>query len=283
MVALLWSGLPQRRLPVFLLQGRSPSPRLLGLATLGAVGAACVNPYGPGLLAYDLRVTVNGQIGQYIEEWGSPNFHSFTILLAFCVPLAVLVYAIWSRRMPVLELSLTILFVLATLHSTRFVAYLFIGACGLAAGLPVRRAWGGRARRVVAALSVAVVIGIVAAPTVPAGSVTSDTPVAAFNYLASHPGRVFTEYTWADYSIARQRATFVDGRTDYFTGTALTQYFAVQNLTADPDPILAHYNVSYVVWPRGTALSLFLTRDRVWKVVDRTSAAVVFARRGAPS
>ena len=52
-------------------------------------------------------------------------------------------------------------------------------------------------------------------------------PVQAFNYLEHHPGRIFTEYTWGDYSIARHRATFVDGRTDLFEGNVLTEFFAV--------------------------------------------------------
>ena len=104
-------------------------------------------------------------------------------------------------------------------------------------------------------------------------------PVQAFDYLGAHHGRIFTEYTWGDYSIARHRATFADGRTDLFEGDVLTEFFAVTNLTTDPDPILSAYHVSYVVWAPHTALSEYLSHDPRWQVVDRSAVAVVFGRR----
>jgi hypothetical protein len=105
--------------------------------------------------------------------------------------------------------------------------------------------------------------------------------VAAFNFLAPHPGRIFTQYTWGDYAIARHRATFVDGRTDLFVGRVLSEFFAVSNLTAAPDPILSRYDVDYVVWAPRTPLALYLEKDQKWQVVDRTHQALVFARRTA--
>jgi hypothetical protein len=277
-VELVWSLVPERVVGSVGGTGRSPYPRQLELALVGALAASCLSPYGPALLRYDLGVSMNSQIGQYIQEWTSPNFHSIPVLVTFLVPLAILVFAIRRRRLMVLEVSLTILLVLATLHATRFVDYLFIAAAGLAAGLGSRPSWSPRARRVVGALSVSGIIGILGAPAVPAGSVSADTPVQAFNYLASHPGRVFTSYVWGDYSILRHRATFADGRTDYFSGPVLTQFFAVTNVTTNPDPILARYDVSYVVWQPGAPLSLYLSHDPRWTVVDRTGPALVFAR-----
>jgi hypothetical protein len=90
---------------------------------------------------------------------------------------------------------------------------------------------------------------------------------------------VFTEYTWGDYSIARHRATFADGRTDLFAGPVLSEFFAVTELSTDPDPILARYLVDYVVWAPRTALAEYLGRDQRWLVVDHAGPALVFARR----
>ncbi len=120
---------------------------------------------------------------------------------------------------------------------------------------------------------------ILAIPAVPAGQVASSQPVAAFNYLEAHPGRIFTQYTWGDYSVARHRATFVDGRTDLFEGKVLTEFMAVTNLTTNPDPVLSGSHVAYVVWAPHTPLALYLARDPRWHVVDRTPVALVFARR----
>ena len=257
-----WSLAPQRLVDTLGGTGRSTFPRQLGLAAVGALVASCLSPYGPALLRYDLGVSLNSQIGQYIEEWASPDFHSIPVLVTFCVPLVVLVLAFRSRRLALLEASMTIMLALATLHATRFVVYLFIAACGLAATLPVRRAWSPRGRRVMGALGISAMIILLAAPSVPAGSVTSDTPVAAFNYLSAHPGRVFTEYAWGDYSILRHRDTFADGRTDYFSGNVLTEFFDVTNLTVNPDAVLSRYDVSYVVWKLDSPLGLYLRTTR---------------------
>ena len=98
------------------------------------------------------------------------------------------------------------------------------------------RPWGTTARRWAGAGLMVVAIVVLAIPAVPAGTVASSQPVRAFDYLSAHPGRIFTEYTWGDYSVARHRATFVDGRTDLFEGTVLTEFIAVSNLTTEPGP-----------------------------------------------
>ena len=68
-VELGWSLVPERfvaadrrRAPV----AATPGP--LALALLGSVAASCITPYGPGLLAYDVGVSRNGQIAQYISR-----------------------------------------------------------------------------------------------------------------------------------------------------------------------------------------------------------------------
>ena len=274
-----WSLVPERYVARIGGMRQSSHTGPLALALLGSVVASCLTPYGPGLLAYDVGVSRNPQIALYIDEWNSPNFHSVMVLLAFAVPLAVLVACAWTRRFPVLEGSLGVILFVEALQTQRLVIYLMVMAVGLAASLPMRPVWGATARRVAAACFAVVAIAILAAPSVTPGTVDPALPVQAFNYLSTHPGRVFTTYTWGDYSIARHRATFVDGRTDLFEGAVLTTFFNVSGLETPPDPVLARYHVSYVVWAPNTALSLYLARDSQWRVVDRSSVALVFARR----
>jgi hypothetical protein len=258
---------------------QSSHTRALALALLGCVAASCLTPYGPGLLAYDVGVSQNGQIALYIQEWNSPNFDSFLVLLAFCVPLAVMLAAVRTRRILLLEGTLAAALFVEALRTQRMVIYLMIVAVGLAATLPQRPVWGTTARRVAGACFGVLAIAILAAPSVPAGSVAPTLPVQAFNYLGSHSGRVFTEYTWGDYSVARHRATFVDGRTDLFEGKVLSEFFAVSAVSTNPDPVLSAYHVSYVVWAPRSALSIYLAHDPRWRVVDRSGVAWVFARR----
>jgi hypothetical protein len=278
-VELGWSLIPERFVQRIGGIGQTPYTGSLALVLLGSVLASCITPYGPGLLAYDAAVARNGQIARFIVEWGSPNFHSVMTLLLYCVPLAVLVACFWTRRLPLLEVSLGLLLLVEALQAQRFVVYLVIVAAGMAATLPARAPWGARARLWAGGCLVVLTIVVLAIPAVPAGQVASSQPVAAFNYLSVHPGRIFTQYTWGDYSVARHRATFVDGRTDLFEGRVLSEFMAVTNLTTNPDPVLSASHVSYVVWAPDTPLALYLDHDPRWHVVDRTPVALVFARR----
>jgi len=274
-----WSLIPERFVHRVGGLRQSPFTGSLGLALLGSLVASCITPYGPGLLTYDFGVSRNGQIARYITEWNSPNFHSVLTLLVYGVPLALLVACVWTRRIPLLEGSLGLLLFVEALRTQRLDTYLLLVAAGLAATLPARSPWGTTARRWTGGGLVALAIVLVALPAVPAGTVASSQPIGAFNYLSGHPGRIFTEYTWGDYSVARHRATFVDGRTDLFEGRVLTEFMAVTNLTTDPDPVLSAFHVSYVVWAARTPLAQYLAHDSRWHVVDRTSVALVFARR----
>jgi hypothetical protein len=224
-------------------------------------------------------VARNTQIAQYINEWNSPDFHSLMVVFVYCVPLLVVVACVRTRRIAVLEGSLAVILFVEALRSQRVVIYLMVVAVGLAAILPAHPPWGAMARRWAGAGLAVCAIAIVAAPSVPAGTVSPTVPGRAFDFLSSQHGRIFTEYTWGDYSIARHRATFADGRTDLFEGNVLAEFFAVTNVTTDPDPILAAAHVSYVVWAPRTALAEYLSHDPRWHVVDRTSVALVFARR----
>ncbi len=278
-VELGWSLAPARLVDRIGGVRQSTHTGALVLGLLGSLIATCITPYGPGLLAYDIGVAGNSQIARYIDEWNSPDFHSVMVLLVYCMPLAVLVACIRTRRIPLLEGTLGAALFVEALRTQRLVVYLMVVAAGLAACLPARPPWGTVARRWAGGGLVVFAIVILAAPSVPAGTVSSGLPVQAFDYLGARHGRIFTEYTWGDYAIARHRATFADGRTDLFEGEVLTQFFDVTNLTTDPDPVLSAYHVSYVVWAPATAFSEFLAHDPRWRVVDRSPVAVVYARR----
>jgi hypothetical protein len=278
-VELGWSLVPARLIQRIGGTNQATHAGALALTLLGSLLACFLTPYGPDLLVYDIGVSRNGQIAQYISEWNSPDFHSTAVLLVYCVPLVVLIACIRQRRVPLLEGSLGVLLFVEALRTQRLVVYLMLVAVGLAACLPMRPPWGATARRWAGAGMVAWALVILLVPAVPAGTVAPSQPVQAFNYLSGRSGRVFTEYTWGDYSIFRHRATFADGRTDLFEGKVLTEFFAITEMTTNPDPILSSYHVSYVVWAPHTSLSAYLARDPRWRVVDRSTVALVFARR----
>ena len=93
---------------------------------------------------------------------------------------------------------------------------------------------------------------------------------------------MFTTYWWGDYLIYRHIPVFVDGRTDLYFGTDILQtYLHVSDLTVDPDTVFRHWDVRWVMWNRGSALSVFLSHDPHWKIADKTGAALVFEHKGS--
>ena len=221
-VELGWSLVPARLVQRIGGTNQAPHAGALALTLLGSLLASFLTPYGPGLLLYDVGVSRNSQIAQYIWEWNSPDFHSTTVLLVYCVPLVVLIACIRLRRVRSSRDRSASSSSRKVLRTQRLVVYLMLVAVGLAACLPMRPPWGATARRWAGAGMVAWALAILVVPAVPAGTVAPSQPVQAFNYLSGRSGRVFTEYTWGDYSIFRHRATFADGRTDLFEGKVLT-------------------------------------------------------------
>jgi len=243
-----------------------------GLATL-------VNPFGFGVYRSALGVSSNAVVRQLIGEWQSPDFHDTTTMALIVVPLVLtLAYLLFSKGpVPTAELALTVFLLVATLDAVRFLPYLAIAWCALAARCsPLPRE---TLRPSVLVWPVLVLLGFafLSGPVVPAGQPSASVPVGAVDYLAAHPGRVFSTYLWNDYLVYRGVPDFIDGRTELFTGTPVfDQYLAVNGLTRDPDAVLRRYGVEYVLWPTGSPLAVFLEHDPAWTVVRRTDQSIVF-------
>ena len=146
---------------------------------------------------------------------------------------------------------------------------------------PCRRGapWGTTARRWTGGGLVVLAIVLLATPAVPAGQVASSQPVAAFNYLelasgpnfhAVHMGRLLGGPPPGH---LRRRAN------RSLRGQGAHRVHGGDEPDDRPDPVLSAFRVDYVVWAPDTPLALYLARNPRWHVVDRTSVALVFARR----
>ena len=243
--------------------------------------ASCLTPYGPGLLAYDVDVARNTQIAQYINEWNSPDFHSLMAVLVYCVPLVVLVACLRTRRLPVLEGSLAAFLFVEALRTQRLVDLPHGGRRRVGGAAPGPGALGGdgaalgrwRTRRAAPSSS--------SPPRrYPAGTVVADAAGAGLRLpeLAPRPDLHASTRGATTRSPATGPPSWTGARTSS-RAHVLTEFFAVTDLTTNPDPILAAYHVSYVVWAPRTPLAEYLSHDPRWHVVDRTTVALVFARR----
>jgi hypothetical protein len=261
-----------------------PLPRRPALmAVAGGALATLVNPFGPGVYGSAVGVSFNSTIRAFVAEWQSPDFHDPTTIAVIVVPLAFTVgyLAISNRPVPLLDVALTALLLVATLDSFRFLPYFAIAWCGLSAScspLPDEQLRPTALTWVAGAI---LALAMLQGPWTPAGQPAAGVPVAAVDYLAHHPGRVFSTYLWNDYLIWRGMPVFIDGRTELYTGTPVFgEYLAVDDLTTNPDRVLRTYGVRYVLWPPRSALSVYLSHDRLWRLVRASKDSEIFRYAG---
>ncbi len=246
--------------------------------------ATLVNPFGLGVYSSAWGITFNQDVRRLIAEWQSPDFHDPATLAVLVLPLAVTVaYLAFSKRdVPALELALAAFLLVSSLDAARFIPYFAIAWCALAASCPPIEQERLRPSLVVWPLVAVLGVSLLHGPFYPAAQPATSVPVKAVAYLEHHPGRIFSTYLWNDYLDWVGRPVFVDGRTELYTDNGvLSQYLQVANLTADPDPVLRAHDVAYVLWEPGTPLALYLEHDAHWRVVWRSSQAVVFRAAGA--
>ena len=262
------------------------APRPSAAAAAAALGASAtatfLNPHGPRLLAYVYTVATSPQLARLVEEWQSPNFHSWALLALVLGPVLLTVaLASRSRRsLDTADLVLWAVTLLLALRAQRFVPYLCLAWCNLAAGLALFVRTSARSSRLSLPAAVCLAGGLLVGPHVPAGTPAAGLPVAAAERLQALRGRVFSTYGWDDYLIHLGIPVFVDGRTDLYFGTGvLEQWVQVAALRVSPDPTLARWDVRYVLWPAATPLAVYLTHDTRWVLLARRAGSDLFERR----
>ena len=276
------------RIPRRLARRRLPTRPLLA-SLCASTAATLVNPHGPMLWSFALRLSLSGRLSSIITEWMPPDLHSLFFLGVICGPvvLLVLLALLTPRSFDPVLIVLVLGLYLSTLHSERFMPYLGLACCATLASLGPAISERTRPARAWTLAAMLLVPSFLLAPRLPPGAITRSGPGAvparAVAYLAHHRGRVLSTDVYSDYLLYRHIPDFVDGRTDLFLGTGLlSDYLSLADLTRPPDPLLARYDVAYVLWPRHTPLATYLAADPRWKVVLVTKAAVLFARVHRP-
>ncbi len=270
---LIWSVFPRLKGRIRVSRARLPV-KAIGLTLVGSLGATLANPHGPFLWTYAFKVSSSPVLTSLIAEWQSPDFHSLFLLAAVVGPVLLL-------------LGLLGLHGDCLCASERRCARLLDAAChpprrqvhALSRLGDVRRPepMGSNPYRDHQAdpLTIPVALfacaALLAGPHTPAGAPqrggSMGNPVAATSFLKHQTGRLFTTYWWGDYMIYEGIPVFVDGRTDLYFGTDILEtYTNVANAVVDPDPVLKRWDIRWVMWNAGSALTVYLSADPAWKV-----------------
>jgi len=279
--------------------------RFLLIVTTASVIAVAATPHFLSLYPYPFQTEGSVAQQQLIVEWFSPNFH-LTYLRPFEAMVMLVIVGFALRRPSLHELLLAIIALTLALQSARNIA-LFVAAVTPVLINSYSAAWQelAQARKwsfslpprplfaAITAIALVVVAGATALRIADGISpstqqkINADTyPIGAADWLAAHPEvgtRMYNQYGWGGYLAYRfypdkNRRVFIFGEAALMGDQLLNQYQDVQTLRPDWKKVLDGYQVDYIVYNRGEALSNVLATQPGWKLVYEDSVAVIYVR-----
>jgi hypothetical protein len=279
--------------------------RFLAIITAASLVAVLATPHGFSLYLYPFQTQGSVAQQKLIVEWFSPDFHQ-TYLRPFEAMVFIVIAGFALRRPRLYEFLLTMAALGLALQSVRHVALFVAAATPVMIGsyseywkeLTSSRGWklSLPARPLFAATTavVLVVVFLVALvkidsdinPTVQAKLDADSYPIAAADWLATHPEvgtRMYNQYGWGGFLAYRfypdpNRRVFIFGEAELMGDPLLNQYNDVQNLRPDWKAILDQYRVDYVIFNKDAALSNVLATQPEWTIAYQDNVAVIFVR-----
>ena len=279
--------------------------RRLGIILGASVVAVAATPHFLSLYPYPFQTEGSVAQQRLIVEWFSPDFHSFYVR-PFEAMVFLLIGGFALRRPTLYEFLLTAAALFLALQSVRNIA-LFV-----AATTPVlittygswwrefvaTRKWtlSLPPRPLFAVVTAIVLVVIIGATTLRVGNELSSTkqqqldastyPIDAADWLAAHPAvgtHMYNQYGWGGYLAYRfypqkNRQVFIFGEAALMGDPLLNEYEDVQTLRPDWEQILDKYQVDYIVYNKGEALSNVLADEPDWMLVYSDSVSVIYVR-----
>jgi hypothetical protein len=274
--------------------------------------AALLNPYGARLLVYPFQTASIPALGEFIQEWASPNFH-----LAATQPFACLLLATFAavglseRRIDLTDLVLFAGFAYLALFAARNIALFALIAPPIltrhAAPLFARVAeqrpslapildprspsspLTPRLGRLNLSLLAVIVVFVMARGMI-ALRVTAD-ELALRNGLPARAvaavettlpsGRIFNPYDWGGYLIWKlypRRHVYIDGRTDLYGDAFVHEYFRLISGQGAWRLRFAEMGIRTVIINSAAPLATSLRNEPGWTQLYRDSIASVFVR-----
>ena len=257
-----------------------------------ALGAACLNPYGPEMILVTFRTVALGSALLTITEWRPPDFshlgpYEIIVLGGIAAALLYGVRLPWLRLvmlLGVLHLSLSqarhadLLGMLAPIFIARPLAMQF-AALARRADYEVRASvWGPSlaAAAIVAALGLTMLRQDLAPPA-------HNTPAAALRAIdAAHAGPILNDYDFGAYLDFVGIPAFIDGRTELYGAAFTLRYDRALKLANLPDflTLLDENHIRTTLLAPNTPAVALLDRLPEWKRVYADEIAVVHQRTG---
>ena len=291
----------------------APRERLrpLLLVLIAATAVSMINPNGPTILLYALGTQTSGAQQSLIEEWFSPSFHDWEVLVYGAMLLSLAMLTVFNRRIRARDVALVLVTSALSLQSARHIA-LFVAASTpvyidqLSLATPRMRAAWRRLRHTPAhartrvqppllfrltacSLLLAGLGGVYVAWLVPkmrlqpySLAYAQEFPVCAAQWLAGAPEplKIFNQYGeggYLSYTLSsRGDKVFIFGDAALMGDALLYTYASVEPVTPSWDSIIRAAGTDIVLYDVKTPLADVMDHAADWTKVYQDGLSVAF-------
>ncbi len=277
----------------------------MAISGLGMILVAMINPLGYQIFLYPFRTVSIRILGQYIEEWQSPNFHNLSVQPFIWLLILLLWVLAFSHKKWLLRDALLISFFLyLALMAGRNIA-LF----ALVAPLSISRLFSGtemvdlstllrknksilqqgqevkeRPKLNLLIIGFVLIACIYRSYAVYPNFVLQEEfdklyPVNAVEFIKSNSleGNLFNSYNWGGYLLwyLPEYPVFVDGRTDLYDDEILEQWFQVAQLKDDWQTVINQWQIRIILMEKDWLMAKHLQQNG-WCLRYHDEVALVF-------
>jgi hypothetical protein len=260
--------------------------------------AVCINPYGAAMLGYPVKTVSIGALGEFIQEWQSPNFHQFHVQpFAWLLLLTFGVVGASRQRLALTDFLLVAGFAFMGLMAGRNIALFALAAppaltrhaaALLEAWRPRspaalhKKSWLNIVLLALVFCAVLAKISLVLPRAANEAFFRETLPVQAVAYLQAEapPGQMFNSYNWGGYLLwaLPEYPVFVDGRTDLYDDAVIGEWVQVMRAADGWQDVLDEYGVNLILVEAGSTLDRVLERELGWLNRYRDDQAVIYVR-----
>ena len=277
----------------------------LALTTAACLVVTLINPYGYQILLFPFKLVSEKFIMNNIGEFLSPNFHilwaiPFEAFLLFTLT----VLALSIKRLNLVELLLTLLFLHMSLYSARYIPLFGIIVAPIVTKqfgqlledpkgklvVFIRKKAAGFSKIdasasnfVWPAIGLIVVVLLAYSGRLVHNFDENIKPIAASKFLEQEPiaGNMFNNDEFGDYLIYRNYPAykvFFDGRNDMYGVERFKEYIKVANFEPGWERKLEKYSITWIIFNSDSALSRFLIQNRDWSLIYADKVASIFLK-----
>jgi hypothetical protein len=277
------------------LDGGRPTVELRALAwCVGGIALAAVNPLGPRLVAFPLRLLTQTASFEGIVEWQPPNFDSFAQKL-FLLQLFVAVLLLVRKPSYRAALPLAVFGLMALLSARNIVPASIVLVPGMAVAVGRAGSLDGRLRAPLFTVATAV-IAVLALPLTALalsgpGADVKGYPTEAIRWLDDRDqirpdAHIVTQDFVGNYLEVRygpdDARVFIDDRVDMFPLAVSRDYATLLNGGSRWQSVLDRHDADAVVWAADKPLTQLMVASPEWRLVYRDDDWVIGVPRDSP-